>query len=110
MLSERGGSGKWLDEVGHTARGNLCSYTDDCKGLLKESGSNCAQITSKLWNTHHHPENVEEAVNKTLSDLQTDYLDLYLVCFSNGLLLTLTDNARSTGRLRSNTPTRPLRP
>ncbi|PWY93576.1 aldo-keto reductase [Aspergillus sclerotioniger CBS 115572] len=32
-----------------------------------------------LWNTHHHPENVEEAVNKTLKDLQTDYLDLYLI-------------------------------
>ncbi|OJJ41017.1 hypothetical protein ASPWEDRAFT_101237 [Aspergillus wentii DTO 134E9] len=36
-------------------------------------------ITSKLWNTHHHPENVEEALNKTLNDLQTNYLDLYLI-------------------------------
>ncbi|GLA87518.1 hypothetical protein AtubIFM56815_001944 [Aspergillus tubingensis] len=35
-------------------------------------------LTSKLWNTHHHPENVEEAVDKSLADLQTDYLDLYL--------------------------------
>lgn len=37
------------------------------------------QITSKLWNTHHHPDHVEEGLNQTLKDLQTDYLDLYLV-------------------------------
>ncbi|KAJ5227663.1 NADP-dependent oxidoreductase domain-containing protein [Penicillium chrysogenum] len=36
-------------------------------------------ITSKLWNTHHHPDHVEEGLDKTLRDLQTDYLDLYLV-------------------------------
>ncbi|KAJ9363461.1 aldo/keto reductase family protein [Paecilomyces variotii] len=36
-------------------------------------------ITSKLWNSHHHPDHVEEGLNKTLKDLQTDYLDLYLI-------------------------------
>ncbi|KAL4924552.1 aldo/keto reductase [Aspergillus undulatus] len=36
-------------------------------------------LTSKLWNTHHDPENVEAAVDQSLADLQTDYLDLYLI-------------------------------
>lgn len=38
-------------------------------------------ITSKLWNTFHAPEHVEEACRKTLADLQVECLDLYLIHF-----------------------------
>ncbi|KAF8194217.1 NADP-dependent oxidoreductase domain-containing protein [Pholiota molesta] len=36
-------------------------------------------LTSKLWNTFHQPNDVEPALDDSLSKLGTDYLDLYLM-------------------------------
>ncbi|XP_021288924.1 NADPH-dependent aldo-keto reductase, chloroplastic-like [Herrania umbratica] len=36
-------------------------------------------ITSKLWNTNHALEDVQEAMDSTLQDLHLNYLDLYLI-------------------------------
>lgn len=36
-------------------------------------------ITSKLWNSFHAKEDVEKGLNETLTALQLEYLDLYLI-------------------------------
>ncbi|KAG0173476.1 hypothetical protein DFQ28_007127 [Apophysomyces sp. BC1034] len=36
-------------------------------------------VVTKLWNTSHRPEHVEPALERSLKDLQLDYIDLYLM-------------------------------
>lgn len=38
-------------------------------------------IVSKLWNSFHAPKNVELAINKVLSDLGLDYVDVFYIHF-----------------------------
>ena len=48
---------------------------------IKKSGIPRSKIfiTTKLWNNSHHPDDVELALDASLADLGTDYVDLYLM-------------------------------
>ncbi|KAF2094493.1 hypothetical protein NA57DRAFT_68570 [Rhizodiscina lignyota] len=48
---------------------------------IKKSGVPRSElfITTKLWNNSHHPDDVEPALDASLKDLGTDYVDLYLM-------------------------------
>ncbi|KAK9865849.1 hypothetical protein WJX84_010534 [Apatococcus fuscideae] len=61
--------------------GNETSIGKGISNVLKEGIVKRQNIfiTSKLWNTNHAPDKVQGACEKTLKDLQLDYLDLYLI-------------------------------
>lgn len=52
------------------------NYFDDDENSVQRSDI-C--IVSKVWNTNHKAEHVREACLNTLKNLQTDYLDAYLI-------------------------------
>lgn len=57
-------------EVGRAIREKIADGTVKRKDVF---------YTSKLWSTFHAPDQVRPAVEKSLKDLQLDYIDLYII-------------------------------
>ena len=95
------GLGTWQSAPGEAGQAVECALTEgnyhhiDCApiyGNQKEIGAGFKKIfgqgankresvfiTSKLWNNAHRKDSVRKACERTLDDLQVDYLDLYLM-------------------------------
>lgn len=76
-------------QIGYRHIDAACDYGNELEaghGIQNSLGSGVVSrddlwVTSKLWNTYHRPEHVRMACERTLKDLQLDYLDLYHVHF-----------------------------
>ena len=76
-------------EMGYRHFDCACDYGNEPsvgEGLQRAMRNGLCQreelwITSKLWNTYHRQQHVRQALDRTLNDLQLDYLDLYLIHF-----------------------------
>lgn len=62
------------------------------EGIIKSRAD--LWITSKLWGTYHSAAHVPMALKRTLEDIDTDYLDLYLVSSAkdDGKTIHFTEN------------------
>ena len=75
--------------VGYRHLDSAADYGNEAevgKGIERVLASNLCHredlwVTSKLWNTFHESKYVRSAIEKTLRDLQLDYLDSYLIHF-----------------------------
>lgn len=76
-------------EIGYRHIDAACDYGNEIQagqGIRKSIDDGLVTreqlwVTSKLWNTFHRAEDVRTACEKTLADLQLDYLDLYHIHF-----------------------------
>jgi D-xylose reductase len=94
-------------EIGYRHFDSACDYANEAgvgTGLRAALASRLCRrdelwITSKLWNTYHAAEHVRPAAERSLRDLQLDYLDLYLIHFPIALLYVPFDERYPPGWL-----------
>ena len=46
-------------------------------------------VTTKLWNTFHNPKDVRDATKKSLELLQLDYVDMFLIHWPMGYIVSI---------------------
>lgn len=63
-------------------------------------------VVTKLWNTYHSKDHVQEAFNRQLKDLGLDYIDLYLIHFPVPLKYVPLDKAYPPGWYQSEQATK----
>ena len=76
-------------KIGYRHLDSACDYGNEVevgKGINRALDEGLCRredlkVTSKLWNTYHSKEHVKQALEKTLTDLNLDYLDSYLIHF-----------------------------
>lgn len=76
-------------EIGYRHLDCACDYANEAEageGIASALADGlCSRddlwVTSKLWNTYHAREHVRPALERSLNDLQLDYLDLYMIHF-----------------------------
>ncbi|KAK4697827.1 hypothetical protein P7C71_g300, partial [Lecanoromycetidae sp. Uapishka_2] len=70
---------------------------------IKKSGIPRSEIfiTTKLWNNSHHPDDVEPALEASLNDLGTDYLDLYLMHWPSPFARSKTLMPKKDGKIQT---------
>lgn len=75
--------------VGYRHLDSACDYGNEAEageGIRRALAAGVCRrdelwVTSKLWNTYHHPHHVRAAAERTIRDLGVERLDLYLVHF-----------------------------
>lgn len=65
----------------HIDTATIYGYEQAVGKGIKESGIERDKlfVTTKLWNTMHHPDDVEEALDYSLNQLNLNYVDLWLM-------------------------------